>query len=617
MLTMADGDDTFRFTHALARQSVLELIPASARMRYHARVAEVIERRPATLRRVQRLAHHYANAHPLGYTDQAVHYLTEAAQVAAQGLAHSDAAGLYERAAGLITAPVAKDAALLDAVEQHIYAGDFVRARQLAEQVADKGTNAQRLLAAVAFEAASWRPGLPGHRAVKLLKGALERATPDLNDADCVRVLAGLGRALAFTGDREQASVSMAKAIELARATHDDELLMEALSASLWERRTPHYAATVRDRAVELSGLARRHGDLVLLGPAAHHRAMAAYLFGEPDELEAAHRELARVAQSTGQAYFEYFSAGVFYGKQFITGDFAAAERTCDAQLQMGLSFGTDHTTGPFGVQSFMVRRESGALDQVRPLISGEEQADRFWAPGLLALYTEFGMRAPATRLMRWILDRAVLCEETSAQWPMVLAFLLEAALWLRDTGTAAELRPALDRYGGLNLVAEPFVALFGSADRYIGAVDSLLEQGDPVASLGAALDMDTRTGAPVHVAQTLTATIVHHRRTGASEADIRELVGRARAIAEPLRLRRVLGMLGHQDGGTRPAGLTDREVEVLRLIGAGLGNREIGARLFITENTAANHVRSILAKTGAKNRTQAARYAAQHGLLS
>jgi len=63
--------------------------------------------------------------------------------------------------------------------------------------------------------------------------------------------------------------------------------------------------------------------------------------------------------------------------------------------------------------------------------------------------------------------------------------------------------------------------------------------------------------------------------------------------------------------------GLTDREVEVLRLIGAGLGNREIGTRLFITENTAANHVRSILAKTGASNRTQAARYATEHGLLS
>jgi DNA-binding CsgD family transcriptional regulator len=277
---------------------------------------------------------------------------------------------------------------------------------------------------------------------------------------------------------------------------------------------------------------------------------------------------------------------------------------------------GADQTTGPFGVQSFMVRRESGTLEQIRSLITGEEQPDGYWAPGLLALYTEFGMRTPAARLMRWILDRDVLCEETSAQWPMVLAFLVEAALSLRDTGVAAQLRPALGRYAGLNLVAEPFVALFGSADRYIGEVDSLLEQGNPVASLSAALETDTRIGASVHVAQTLTAIIAHHRRTGAGEADVRDLVDRARTIAEPLGLQRVLRALGRNDSVSRPAGLTDREVEVLRLLGAGLGNREIGARLFITENTAANHVRSILAKTGAKNRTQAARYAAQHGLV-
>jgi DNA-binding CsgD family transcriptional regulator len=616
MLTMADGDDTLRFSHALARQSVLELIPVSTRMRYHARVAEAIEGRPATHRRVQRLAHHYANAHPLGYTERAVRYLTEAARAAAQGMAHSDAARLFERAAGLTTAPAAREATLLDAVEQYIYGADYVRARELAEQVAVKGTDTQRLRAAVAFEEASWRPGLAGHHAVRLLTETIERATPNLTDAEFVRVLAGLGRALAFTGDREQASAGMAKAIELARTANDDRLLMVALSASLWDRRAPRYAGTVRERAVELSALARRHADPVMLGPAAHHRAMAAYLFGEPDEFEAAYRELAGVAQSTGQATFEYFAAGAAYGRQFITGDLAAAERTCDIQHRLGLSFGADQTTGPFGVQSFMVRRESGLLDEVRPLITGEEEPDGLWAPGLLALYTEFGMRGPVTRLTRWILDRPGLCDETSAQWPMVLAFLVEAALSTQDTAAATQLRPALDRYAGLNLVAEPFVALFGSADRYIGAVDSLLAQGDPDASLAAALELDTRTRAPVHVAQTLTATIAHHRRTGGSEADVRDLVGRVRAIAEPLGLRRVLRTLGTPDDGGRPAGLTEREVQVLRLIGAGLGNREIGGRLFITENTAANHVRSILAKTGARNRTQAARYAARHGLL-
>ena len=63
------------------------------------------------------------------------------------------------------------------------------------------------------------------------------------------------------------------------------------------------------------------------------------------------------------------------------------------------------------------------------------------------------------------------------------------------------------------------------------------------------------------------------------------------------------------------PASLTAREAEVLGLVAAGLSNREIAARLFISANTAANHVRSILMKTGTANRTQATRYATEHEL--
>jgi DNA-binding NarL/FixJ family response regulator len=54
----------------------------------------------------------------------------------------------------------------------------------------------------------------------------------------------------------------------------------------------------------------------------------------------------------------------------------------------------------------------------------------------------------------------------------------------------------------------------------------------------------------------------------------------------------------------------------VLRLVAEGRSNREIGEQLFISQNTAANHVRSILLKTGATNRTSAAMYAAEHDLL-
>jgi DNA-binding NarL/FixJ family response regulator len=62
--------------------------------------------------------------------------------------------------------------------------------------------------------------------------------------------------------------------------------------------------------------------------------------------------------------------------------------------------------------------------------------------------------------------------------------------------------------------------------------------------------------------------------------------------------------------------GLSERELDVLRLIAEGCSNRDIGERLFISQHTAANHVRSILQKTGCANRAEAAAYAVHRRLV-
>ncbi len=64
------------------------------------------------------------------------------------------------------------------------------------------------------------------------------------------------------------------------------------------------------------------------------------------------------------------------------------------------------------------------------------------------------------------------------------------------------------------------------------------------------------------------------------------------------------------------PADLTAREVEVLRLIAAGSTNREIASRLYLSEGTVKNHISRILGRLGLRDRTQAAIYAHDHGLL-
>ena len=65
-----------------------------------------------------------------------------------------------------------------------------------------------------------------------------------------------------------------------------------------------------------------------------------------------------------------------------------------------------------------------------------------------------------------------------------------------------------------------------------------------------------------------------------------------------------------------RPAGLSDREVEVLRLIARGRSNREVAARLSISAKTVGHHVGHIYVKIGVTTRPAAALFAMEHDLL-
>jgi HD-GYP domain-containing protein (c-di-GMP phosphodiesterase class II) len=80
-----------------------------------------------------------------------------------------------------------------------------------------------------------------------------------------------------------------------------------------------------------------------------------------------------------------------------------------------------------------------------------------------------------------------------------------------------------------------------------------------------------------------------------------------------------VLRAAGHRVRRKRewPAGLTGREVEVLRLLACGMSNKEIASELAITPKTAGTHVEHIYAKIGACNRARASLFAMKHGLMA
>jgi DNA-binding NarL/FixJ family response regulator len=110
------------------------------------------------------------------------------------------------------------------------------------------------------------------------------------------------------------------------------------------------------------------------------------------------------------------------------------------------------------------------------------------------------------------------------------------------------------------------------------------------------------------------------HRPAMPPEAASEALAEEARlGRLDPECVRAVLVAAGQRGPRVRmvwPASLSDREVEVLRLLARGLSNRAIAGSLFISSRTAEHHVQHIYSKIGASTRAAAAMFAMEHGLL-
>ncbi|MCS7060447.1 MAG: response regulator transcription factor [Anaerolineae bacterium] len=93
-------------------------------------------------------------------------------------------------------------------------------------------------------------------------------------------------------------------------------------------------------------------------------------------------------------------------------------------------------------------------------------------------------------------------------------------------------------------------------------------------------------------------------------------------ALVEPSVARKVFAEFARLKSEAREVGdlpsepLSEREIEVLRLIAAGMSNREIAQQLFLAEGTVKNYVSNVLSKIGARDRTQAALRGRELGLI-
>jgi HD-GYP domain-containing protein (c-di-GMP phosphodiesterase class II) len=141
---------------------------------------------------------------------------------------------------------------------------------------------------------------------------------------------------------------------------------------------------------------------------------------------------------------------------------------------------------------------------------------------------------------------------------------------------------------------------------------------GYPRGLSGAAISRPARILAAADAYCAMREPRPHRPQRSAEEAaaELRAEVKAGRHDAEAVDA--VLGAVGHHVPRRRagPAGLTPREVEVLRLLAQGLSNKEIAERLVISPKTAGNHIEHIYTKIDASSRATASLFAMQHGLL-
>ncbi len=141
---------------------------------------------------------------------------------------------------------------------------------------------------------------------------------------------------------------------------------------------------------------------------------------------------------------------------------------------------------------------------------------------------------------------------------------------------------------------------------------------GYPRGLSGAAISRQARVLGAADAYQAMREPRPHRPERSADEAaaELRADVKAGRLDAEACEA--VLGAAGHRVSRRRggPAGLTPREVDVLRLAARGFANKEIAERLVISPKTVANHIEHIYVKIDASSRAAASLFAMQHGLL-
>jgi DNA-binding CsgD family transcriptional regulator/tetratricopeptide (TPR) repeat protein len=631
----------YQFGHALLRETLYDEISPLRRSRLHLKVGRALEAMCGsdTKRNLPSLAYHFWAALPGGNVEQAVAYSLRAAEQSANLLAHEESARYYGLALQGMEAGDRFDAAsrcnaLNSLGEAHVRGAEYLPAREIFEQAARLAIelhNPYELArAAFGFETASWCPGLSGVAAARLLREAIDLLGPGEQKL-MAQLLSALARALTFSGEEAQALRVHEQAVAMARTAGDPATLAEALLATLsarWQGEHFAHRTTNCDEALEL---AMQSGQKLLINTASGWRMFDDFELGDIDSWRKRSRILECEADELRDPFNQYIASSSRTMHALFEGRFAEAEALAQRTLAMGDRMPGLDASGVYGVQMFTLRREQGRLGEVAALVQHFVQTtggSKTWRPGLALIYAELDLLDNALVEFNALAvdDFGSLAHD--GIWVASITYLAIVCNRLGDFDRAKVLYQLLLPHEGRNLLVGTSIACFGSADLFLGMLcTTMCQWSDAERHFQVALSFNQRQNSRPAVVHTCyqRALMLTVRDEAGDSAKVQEMLDFAQreAIAIGMqsmsnRLENFRNRLATNSGPLCfPAGLSKREVQVLRLVAMGRKNRDIASDLFVSSNTVANHIQSILRKTNSTNRTEAAAFATKNGLLN
>jgi DNA-binding CsgD family transcriptional regulator len=654
---LVTGDDVFEFRHALIREAVLAGQLPGERKRWHATLARVLEADHGLAqgtRVAAEIARHWDAA---GEAARALPAAWRAAADAAGALAYAEQLVMLERVlelwdavADAATLTGTSRVAVLDqAVAAGYLAGEPERGVRLADAaLGEPGIRADPVRAFFITERRAAMSLQLNRPEVTGLQEAADAVADD--DPARPRVLAALAEQLLDVQLPEEAYERGEEALAAARRGRDRVAEASALiTVATVSARRGGLAAQL-PRLAEARAIAEQVGADRLLLRAVQWEASLLEGYGKHERAAAAARHGIAAAATAGLAR----TAGVVHATNLVwaltsLGRWDEAGEVIEHALGMlpppgprlqllCLTGSTALARGDRKAAAAALRdaREEAAAREgmfgiFEALLLGDLEVSLLAAQGDMAAALAAAQRVlqaadgRTSRLHRWLwplLDTTarVACTAASPGSPDELVATADEALRLaaRHAEACQPLTPVQRAHAAAYRTAAARAAGQAPGDQGAAAWDR-------VAAAWGQLDEPYRQArALVSAAEAALAGDGDRGEAGErlrQAARLSDALGAgplSEDIASLARRARIDIARGEADGRASPAlGLTERELEVLRLVAAGRSNRDIAAELFISAKTASVHVSNILAKLGAASRTEAAAVAHRAGIAS